>query len=408
MSVKDAVIISYLCGIITSVLAILIYQTYSTFNNSNSSNIFFSSFTIYRFVFCFLLSFWFSVITRYSLRLKHLNYIFVLDIRPKNLGEFHQFVVVFTAATVVYLVFLGLELYISSLTSTLSNTQVLNTPAILLYLLFFGFLFFPVKSWLRDWRFSMLKIVLECVLAPLFPVKFVHILVADCLTSVNKVILDVINGSCWIYGDQWEVQGTDENCNFSMTATILIYAAPFVFRFMQCLRRYRDTGLVFPNLWNALKYALSIASLVLGNLWGQYPAVLPYFIVFGSISYVYNNYWDNVNDWGLFEIRSGKNIFLREKMRYSASFYYSIMILNLFFRLSWLTTLISKSIISDYFGDTNMFLLITMAIEIIRRFLWSIIRVEHEINSNFEKIRDLNEIPTIFHFKGKKKRIQII
>ncbi len=40
------------------------------------------------------------------------------------------------------------------------------------------------------------------------------------------------------------------------------WAAPFVWRFCQCLRVYGDTGAA-PQLWNALKYATAFPVIVL-------------------------------------------------------------------------------------------------------------------------------------------------
>lgn len=41
--------------------------------------------------------------------------------------------------------------------------------------------------------------------------------------------------------------------------------------------------------------------------------------------------------------------------------------------------------------------------EITRRFLWGLIRVEHEIVANAEQLRDYLAVPTVFYLKGKRK-----
>ncbi len=55
----------------------------------------------------------------------------------------------------------------------------------------------------------------------------------------------------------------------------LLTALPLWWRFMQCLRRYRDTGQRFPHLANALKYALSHSVLLFGVFNPALKAPLP-------------------------------------------------------------------------------------------------------------------------------------
>lgn len=59
-----------------------------------------------------------------------------------------------------------------------------------------------------------MKLILECFGAPFTRVKFIHTLVADCMTSLNKTILDLVNSTCWVYLGQWRSVAESDGCNF--------------------------------------------------------------------------------------------------------------------------------------------------------------------------------------------------
>jgi hypothetical protein len=99
-------------------------------------------------------------------------------------------------------------------------------------------------------------------------------------------------------------------------------------------------------------------------------------------------YWDYYWDWGFF--RSTK-VLLREKdkMVFTATFYYTAISINFAFRFWWLCAV--------FIGvdETNIqvTLFIGMMVEALRRTLWSVIRIENEFFNNFEKYRDIIIIP---------------
>ena len=70
--------------------------------------------------------------------------------------------------------------------------------------------------------------------------------------------------------------------------------------------------------------------------------------------------------------------FLRKKLTYTPyQIYYIIMLVNLVFRLVWISTL-SPAITEEFFGSPQIFSLVTGAIEIFRRGIWNLLRVERE------------------------------
>jgi xenotropic and polytropic retrovirus receptor 1 len=92
---------------------------------------------------------------------------------------------------------------------------------------------------------------------------------------------------------------------------------PLWIRVLQCLRNYYDTKLIFPHLFNVLKYLLSIVVVVYGIMKivdaGYYTIIV--------LTTVYKWWWDVVIDWGLLDVfpirgRLFNHILLREDRMY--------------------------------------------------------------------------------------------
>ena len=173
---------------------------------------------------------------------------------------------------------------------------------------------------------------------------------------------------------------------------------PFYWRFMQCIRRYYDTKDFNPHILNALKYLSTIVAIYLGSRKTNLVDLDFYFwIVTAVFSSLYGYYWDIIMDWGLMKQkdRSQDNFLLRENVTYPSYFYYFMMVINLILRFTWLLTILPNSVLHTYFEDENLVIMIVCLLEVIRRFLWTVIRIEHEILNNSEHYRDVLELPHI-------------
>lgn len=59
---------------------------------------------------------------------------------------------------------------------------------------------------------------------------------------------------------------TISQCTPTPISVLIIGLLPFHFRFWQCIYKYNETGLWFPNLVNAGKYACGMIFIVFGYL----------------------------------------------------------------------------------------------------------------------------------------------
>lgn len=239
--------------------------------------------------------------------------------------------------------------------------------------------------------FSM-KVLSNCLIAPFISITFRDVYVADVLTSFSKVLQDAVHASCWILTGSFIYTDTDADGDgtkycpplwISTISSILILFVLWI-RFAQCLRAYYDTKLVFPHIFNAIKY-LSSMSVVIYGLFRDIDAGYITLIVIGTL---YKWWWDVVMDWGLcdafprtFPFTSpnyyNSQMFLRPTiMLHYPRRYYAAIILDLIFRFFWVTSLMPAETTVDLFGP--MFSIYLGSFEILRRAMWGILRVEWE------------------------------
>ena len=185
---------------------------------------------------------------------------------------------------------------------------------------------------------------------------------------------------------------------------IMISFAPFWWRFWQCVHKAKKSK----NYWqlvNAAKYASKWGPIISiyvfeesnsfydenGNFTSRYWG---YFIA-QVLTTVFCLYWDYVWDWGL--LYGKTNRILREKMIFSPNFYYMAMIENAMFRFWWLFA--SAHIQfggADFWMDRiEILAMLGVMIELSRRMIWAVIRVENEQLNNLEQYRDILAIPPI-------------
>jgi hypothetical protein len=93
-------------------------------------------------------------------------------------------------------------------------------------------------------------------------------------------------------------------------------------------------------------------------------------IILGVLTTAYSFYWDVVFDWGLGNWNT-KYLLLRDQMYFAPGMYYTAIVCDLFMRLGW-AFVISPG--QPYLEQH--YILLLGAIELFRRFLWSIIRIE--------------------------------
>mmetsp|Transcript_23820 Transcript_23820/g.23590 ORF Transcript_23820/g.23590 Transcript_23820/m.23590 type:complete len:81 (+) Transcript_23820:1141-1383(+) len=73
------------------------------------------------------------------------------------------------------------------------------------------------------------------------------------------------------------------------------------------------------------------------------------------------------------------------------------MISNLFLRFSWSLTLLPVQMFENRYLNNEVMLLVLCLLEIFRRTIWTVLRVERESSENTEKYRKIDYIPKPLH-----------
>jgi len=324
-------------------------------------------------------------------------------------------------------VFFNYHIFIVTV-NQLSDTENASS-AKLLPLIFFSVLMvrsmIPPARRLRFW--STIKIT---VMAPFRPVCFRDSFVGDILTSWIVPIQDFLFGLCYyvtvLYGHVSRKYTLEDSAEMILKSdlvykTILpIFAMfPLWWKFLQCLRLCYDSNMRWPYLGDAFKY-LSAGIVIVYGMTHEEAWRNPFWAVLFLATLLYQIWWDTFMDWELFEISPKsesdsespfwsfssfrpssrfllglqqyliqpvidlfwrlrwkipdlKQISLRSRRLYKTKdFYWRIFIFNAVFRFTWMICFIPAFSINGYAG------VILAVIEISRRTLWGILKVEME------------------------------
>mmetsp|Transcript_17641 Transcript_17641/g.16876 ORF Transcript_17641/g.16876 Transcript_17641/m.16876 type:complete len:140 (-) Transcript_17641:26-445(-) len=120
-----------------------------------------------------------------------------------------------------------------------------------------------------------------------------------------------------------------------------------------------------------------------------------YYVTFGTMGALMGAYWDIYFAWGCCRSMEPGKQFIRHKFLYPRWIYYQAFFTNFFFRFSWVMNIIPKDIQPDWMKNTDFLYMMQGFLNCCRGIQWIMIRVENENINNFEKYRNILEIPPI-------------
>ncbi|KAM0493701.1 hypothetical protein ACHAP9_008609 [Verticillium nonalfalfae] len=226
------------------------------------------------------------------------------------------------------------------------------------------------------------------LLAGFYPVEFRDFFLGDIYCSLTYAVCNVSLFFC-LYANHWD---EPKQCNSSHSRLIGFFGAiPPIWRFLQCLRRYRDTRNIFPHLVNGGKYTMSILAAITLSVYrisGTHTN-LAAFIVFATINGVYTAVWDLFMDFSLLQPNS-RHKFLRDitaiKKRW---IYYVIMVADPLLRFAW----IFYAIFTHDRQHSTVVSFLVAAAEVFRRGIWTLLRVENEHCANVAVYKASRDVP---------------
>ncbi|KAK7889522.1 hypothetical protein WMY93_025082 [Mugilogobius chulae] len=348
-------------------------------------------------------------INTYGWRQAGVNHVLIFEINPRNnLSHQHLFEIAG---------FLGVIWCVSILSCLFWEYTYI--PMQINPLVFYGFMFLflinPFKTCYYKSRFWLLKLLFRVFTAPFHRVEFADFWLADQLNSLVFVLMDLEYLICfYIFELQWSNEmgllpkfksPNEYVCHsYSYGLRAVIQCLPAWLRFIQCLRRYRDTKRAFPHLVNAGKYSTTFFVVTFAALYATHrdlghtdaDTFFYMLIICSTISSLYTLIWDLRMDWGLFDRGAGENTFLREEIVYPhKAYYYCAIVEDVILRFAWIIQ-ISLTTMTKIHSIGDILATVLAPLEVFRRFVWNFFRLENEHLNNcgeFRAVRDISVAP---------------
>ncbi|KAB2043431.1 hypothetical protein ES319_D01G016800v1 [Gossypium barbadense] len=255
---------------------------------------------------------------------------------------------------------------------------------VLLYFAVVMLLIFPFDIFYFSSRYYLLRALWRIVL-PLQAITFSDFFLADILTSMAKVFSDIERSVCRMVHRQVATIAwfeADSVCGSHSVAIPLVLVLPYLFRFFQCLRQYRDIG-ERSALLNALKYSTAVPVIFLSALkyhvlpesWTNF--YRPLWLLSSVLNSLYSFYWDVARDWDFSFARMfkfNKSHLYSHLLHGRTWVYFWVIGSNLILRCTWTYKL------SAHLRNNYLTVFTIAALEIFRRFQWIFFRVENEWN----------------------------
>lgn len=227
----------------------------------------------------------------------------------------------------------------------------------------------------------------------LYPVEFRDFFLGDIFCSLAYSISNASFFFC-LYATHWYgvFPGQDGSTCGSSHSRLLgfLNALPAIWRFLQCGRRYLDSGDWFPHLANMAKYSLTIiyyAFLSAYRIDRGNNVFRSLFIAFASLNSIYSTFWDLFMDWSL--MQDSSNFLLRNELGFKKKWpYYTAMVIDPILRCNWVFYAIYANQVQQS-AKVSFFVALS---EVLRRFIWVFFRVENEHCTNVVRFRASRDV----------------
>lgn len=365
---------------------------------------------VFRLVFMMNIVVWLAGGCAFVLERYKINYLFLLDISPELNATALSLINFASVHTVIWIVIFfgfladlkfGAVLLTSHpmLVESHWNVAHIYTGMLLVLQLLVGSL------WLSPVNLSNLfSLFFRGLWAPVTMVSFAENILSDFLTSAGRPLKDLAYTGCYLRN--WRALEAEEvhaNCGSTNATLQLVLILPLLVRMSQCLRRIRDTGSVTLHLLNCLKYSVAVIVSLLAALQpstlGLSPRQMQAVRIGGYVTAtIYATSWDLAVDFGLFK--------LNRRCFFPGMVYIAIAALDVALRSTWLLTYLPdcRAFVSASTFNSECFSFAIGVLELFRRAIWAIIRLEHEHLSNAGRFRSVCWVPPLEHRQLKDTR----
>ncbi|CAJ1365392.1 unnamed protein product [Effrenium voratum] len=376
---------------------------------------------VFRVVFSFLLIMWCMGAVAKICGQADVNHMFILNVDPRCRVSPEWFFARAATLTTIWILVFGMYVvdYKWKIVPTVWSTEGFNKraslhfvfyPLVLLLLAGLGAVM-PSTICRNRYKLAVLRSVKRTAMAPVFPVDFADNMVGDIMTSIAKPLEDVPAAMCYLLSHHPQEEAVvrrfvtnGDNCSDATHSFVvpMLAGLPFFFRANQCVRRYRDTK-ESRHLWNLGKYLCSLLVVIVSRL--DNTILL---ITVSTVATVYAFLWDVFLDWGL-----GLSELLRSahaaeanghvhehgqpqkiQRHFPRKVYWLCSLFDLVARSTWVFTLMPTSLVTGNIVSRVIFVSLMSSVEILRRSMWAVLRIEYEQLSNASGFRALLWVPS--------------
>ena len=256
------------------------------------------------------------------------------------------------------------------------------------------YMFCPFDIWNYDGRAFLGQLTKESFGSFLLKTGFRHVFFMGQMCTFISTMRDVEYTICYYAYYDAPLWAKIEYCRKTRGVYFFIAFVPNFIRILQNIKEIHDSKKLFPKFFSIINYCLSITVALLSFLWPQHPSLHIFWLIFTFISSCCSFTWDIIIDFGFLE--KGKNYPLRNKLYYKPIFiYYFIALYNFVLRFFWLLT-ISPEVLGSFVRPETLSIILN-SLEITRRGLWNILKVENkhiDISKEFKVSNDV-ELPFV-------------
>lgn len=278
-------------------------------------------------------------------------------------------------------------------------------PVVLLAITILGIVW-PSRICRNRYKASVVRSIRRTALAPVYPVDFADNIVGDVLTSLAKPLQDVPAAVCYLISSHPQEEELvmrfvekGDTCHYRTHHVVLpiIAGLPYVFRAMQYV-----SSLLVVVVSSAQLFSWRFVALV------------------SAVATVYAGIWDVTLDWGL-----GRHDFFgtarepsgrltteadpvvtpnskhvkparveRPERQFPRRAYLLCILLDLLARSTWVLTLMPITTLTGNIVGRVVLVSIISSVEIVRRSMWAVLRIEYEQVANASGFRALLWVPS--------------
>lgn len=381
---------------------------------------------VFRVVFSFLLILWCMGAVAKICDQSDVNHMFILNVDPRCRVTPEFFFARAATLTTLWILIFGMYVvdYKWKILPTVWAEEGYNKRAS------FHFVFYPVVLLLltivgslapsticrNRYKLAVVRSVRRTAMAPFFAVDFADNMVGDVMTSIAKPLEDVPAAVCYLLSHHPQEEElvqrfitNGDSCSATTHRWVvpLLAGLPFFFRAGQCVRRYYDTQ-ECRHLWNLGKYLCSLLVVVVSRC--DNTTLL---VTVSTIATLYAFLWDVGLDWGLgirelipfnfAEARSSAGKVDGPKLsqntgalqrHFPRKVYWLCSLVDLVARSTWVFTLMPTSLVTGNIVIRVILVSVMSSVEIVRRSMWAVLRIEYEQLSNASGFRALLWVPS--------------